>query len=565
MVQRAISPCISADTNAKLTQLPTALEVEEALFAIYPDKAPGPDDFSVSFFQSNWKAVGPAIIKEIQGFFTSGSLPHCINETHIRLIPKVQSPKTVAEYRPIALCNIYYKIISKLLSLRLKPVLQEIVSENQSAFVPGRVISENVLITHKVLHFLKSSGAVKHCSMAVKTDISKAYDRLEWTFIKAVLERMGFCQTWIGWILQCISTVSYSFLLNNEAVGCVIPQRGIRQGDPLSPYIFIICGEVLSGLCKQAQETGTLPGIRVSRNSPKLNHLLFAYDTMIFTMTDAYACDTLLDILQKYEQASGQKINPQKSLISFSSKTPVEIKERVKLQLGIDKEGGVGKYLGLPEHFGRKKKDLFASIVDKIKQRALSYSNMFLSTAGKAVMLQSVLSAIPSFAMTCFLLPVSLCKQIQSVFTRFWWDSTDGEKKICWISWDVLTLPKGMRGLGFRDIQTFNQALLAKIGWRLLTKPDSLLARILLGKYCHKTSFLKVQAASNISHVWRGILAGRDLLITHLAKAIGDGETTSVWLDSWINPEENLKPFGPISLQDRDLMVSDLLTRETRE
>lgn len=157
-------------------------------------------------------------------------------------------------------------------------------------------------------------------------------------------------------MMQCVSTVHYSFLFNNEVVGKVVPQRGIRQGDPLSPYIFILCGEVLSGLCKKAQDDGSLPGIRVARNFPKLNHLLFADDTMIFTKTDARSCSTLKCILHDYELASGQMISTQKSSISFSSKTPADIRTRVKSQLGIDKEGGVGKYLGLPEHFGRKKK-----------------------------------------------------------------------------------------------------------------------------------------------------------------------------------------------------------------
>ena len=316
------------------------------------------------------------------------------------------------------------------------------ISENQYAFIPGRLISDNVLITHEVLHFLKSSGAVKHCSMTVKTDISKAYDRLKWTFIQTVLERTGFCHTWIQWILQCVSTVSYSFLLNNEAVGSVIPQRGIRQGDLLSPYIFILCGEVLSGLCKKAQEDGSLPGVRVSRNSPRLNHLVFADDTIFFTKSDPHACSTLMNILHSYEQASGQKVNAQKSSISFSRKAPADTRIKVKAQLGIDKEGGVGKYLGLPEHFGRKKKDLFSSIVDRVKQRPLNWSTQFLSTAGKATMLQLVLSAIHVFPMTSFLLPVSLCKRIQSVLTRFWWDSIDGVKKICWLSCEKLTQPK---------------------------------------------------------------------------------------------------------------------------
>ena len=173
-----------------------------------------------------------------------------------------------------------------------------------------------------------------------------------------------------------------------------------------------MCSEVLSGLCNRAQAGGTLVGIQVARGCPQVNHLLFADDTMFFTRANKDCCVALSLILQQYEEASGQRINPDKSSITFSRKTPLALRTMVKRRLKIDKEGGVGKYLGLPEHFGRKKKDLFASIVDKIQQKARGWSTKFLSMAGKLVMLRSVLSAMPSHSMTCFKLPISLCKSI---------------------------------------------------------------------------------------------------------------------------------------------------------
>lgn len=213
--------------------------------------------------------MGEDIISEVQAFFQSGSMPRTVNETHIRLIPKIRGPKKVSDYRPIALCNVYYKIISKLLARCIQPLLRELVSETQSAFVPKRAISDNVLITHEILHYLKTSKASKQCSMAIKTDMSKAYDRLEWDFIRDVLLRFGFHPIWTEWIMQCLTSVTYSFIINGAS--------------------------------------------------------------------------------------RGQLINTQKSSISFSHKTNQTTKNRIKQILGIEMEGGVGKYLGLPEHCGRRK------------------------------------------------------------------------------------------------------------------------------------------------------------------------------------------------------------------
>ena len=201
------------------------------------------------------------------------------------------------DYRPIALCSTHYKIIAKILCQRLKPVLPTLVSPHQSAFVAGRSISDNVLITHEILHYLRTSSTKKHCSMAVKTDMSKAYDRLEWNFLRDMMIRFGFYPTWVHLIMECVSSVSYSYLINGSAKGCVRPSRGISQGDPLSLYLFILCSEVLSSLCVKAQEEGLLQGVRVARNSPSLNHLLFADNTMFFCKSDPVSCRDLMNIL----------------------------------------------------------------------------------------------------------------------------------------------------------------------------------------------------------------------------------------------------------------------------
>ncbi|KAL9816039.1 putative ribonuclease H domain, reverse transcriptase zinc-binding domain-containing protein [Arabidopsis thaliana] len=180
-------------------------------------------------------------------------------------------------------------------------------------------------------------------------------------------------------------------------------------------------------------------------------------------------------------------------------------------------------------------------------------------------MLKSVLAAMPTYTMSCFKLPCSLYKRIQSALTRFWWDSSMDKKKMCWISWLNLTKSKGEGGLGFRDLQCFNDALLAKLSWRILTKPQCLLARTLLGKYCHFTPFLDCKPPATISHGWRSICIGRDLLKRKLGKVIGCGKQTSLWQEPWLSLQSPITPMGPPHASSHKWTVSQLISPTTLE
>lgn len=281
---------------------------------------------------------------------------------------------------------------------------------------------------------------------------------------------------------------------------------------------------------------------------------------MFFLKANKTSAQALKKIITRYGDASGQAINVDKSSITFSRKAPGSLKDAVKAELLIVKEGGVGKYLSLPEQFGRKKQDLFTSIVDRIKHKAKSWSNRYLSTAGKMVLLQSVLSSIPFHSMTCFQLAVSLIKRIQSAITRFWWDDKPRKKKMAWISWDNLSKPKALGGLGFRDFKCFDEAFLAKLSSRVLHQPTGLLGRTLLGKYCKEVDLLNCSPPSNASHGWRSLLVGRDLLKQNLGWVIGNGQSVNVWEDQWLCLTAQERPMGPPPEHLSDMVVADFLS-----
>ena len=231
-------------------------------------------------------------------------IPREINCTNITLIPKVKSLELITEFRPISLCNVVYKIVAKVLANRLKAILPHVISENQSVFQAGRVITDNILMAFETLHYMKHHQKGKSGFMALKLDMSKAYDWVEWIFLENIMKRMGFDVKWVNLIMECISTITYSVLINGEPTQVIHPSRGLRQGDPLSPYLFLLCSEGLHFLLHRAAEARQIRGVSICKRGLRLTHLFLAYDSLIFCKASLVECQKIQDLLDCYERAS---------------------------------------------------------------------------------------------------------------------------------------------------------------------------------------------------------------------------------------------------------------------
>ena len=346
---------VTEQMNSKLTKPVTDAEIKRAVKAVKSDSSPGADGITGHFFQNFWSITGPQVILEVQEFFRDGIIPQDWNFTQLCLLPKKPNPVYMSDLRPISLCAVSYKIISNILCARLKEILPSLVSPTQGAFVAGRLISDNLLIAHEMIHGLKTNPNCKGDFIAIKTDMSKAYDRVEWSFLEVLFQRMGFAERWIQWIMLCIRSVSYTILLNGKTYGRITPERGIRQGDPLSPFLFILCAEALVHVMNRAELQGNITGMRLTQRCPSIQHLLFADDSLFLCKATLSDCSNFLHCLELYGKASGQEINFLKSSVTFGADIDPVMNRLIAELLEIENEGGAGTYLGLPECFSGSK------------------------------------------------------------------------------------------------------------------------------------------------------------------------------------------------------------------
>ncbi|XP_074336620.1 uncharacterized protein LOC141673779 [Apium graveolens] len=534
-VIECVTRSISAEQNRVLVKDITEEEVKQAVFHMHPDKAPGPDGMTPAFFQKHWSVVGKDVVKMVSNFFLTGDLFEGINETNIVLIPKKKNPTMLTDLRPISLCNVLMKVITKVLANRMKGLLEEVISDTQSAFIPGRLISDNIMISYEIMHYLKRKSRGKEGYMALKLDMSKAYDRIEWEFLRRVLLKMGFDERWVQLVLKCVTTVSYNVIHGEHEIGPILPSRGIRQGDPLSPYLFIICAERLSSLIRKYEACRWLHGIKICRRAPVVSHMLFADDSYLYCKADTEEASKVLELLNVYEKASGQKVNINKSSVFFSSNVIAYNKERVCRVLSMNEADSRSMYLGLPNVLGRNKSVILGFIKDKVKSRIDSWDGRYISRAGKEILVKSVIQSLPSYAMSVFLLPVEINKEIERCLSKFWWQSSKiATRGITWMSWERMSKHKAAGGLGFRNFRDFNLAMLGKQGWRILINPDSLVARLYKARYFENTDFLNATLGHSPSFIWRSILEAKNVVAAGVRWRIGTGTNVKISGQPWL-------------------------------
>ena len=236
-VLASVDRVVTGEIACNLVRPYTEEEVQTALFQMHPSKALGPDDMSSFFFQRFWHIVGQDVTKAVLSILHSGRYLHKMNYTHLVLIPKKSNPQNITENRPISLGNVVSRLISNIVANRVKPMLPCVTSDSQSAFVLGRLITDNTTIAFEMVHRVwnRRWGKVGH--MTVKLDISKAYDRVEWDFLEKIMTSLGFPVQWMNLAMSTVRSASYSVIVNGEPCGYITPSRGIKQGDPLSPYL----------------------------------------------------------------------------------------------------------------------------------------------------------------------------------------------------------------------------------------------------------------------------------------------------------------------------------------
>ncbi|GKA87051.1 RNA-directed DNA polymerase, eukaryota, reverse transcriptase zinc-binding domain protein [Tanacetum coccineum] len=394
-------------------------EIKAAMFSIDDNKAPGPDGYTTKFYKKAWHIIGTDVCNAVKEFFVKGKLLGELNATLITLVPKVSTPCKVTNFRPIACCNVVYKCISKIITNKIKDVLDSIVNKNQSAFIPERQITDNILLTQELLKGYDCTKGPKRCFM--KIDIQKAYDTVDWRFLEKTLSMFGFHQRMVKWIMTYVTTPSYSICVNGERHGYFKGGTGLRQGDPMSPYLFTIVMEIFTLIFQQKiSENGNFK-YHHGCSILKITHLCFADDLLVMCHGDVGSVKVVKSALDEFSCASGLYLNLGKSTIFCGSMDRVTI-DNILVFLPFKRGKLTVRYLGVPLVAKKIRIKDCKSLIDKVKTRIHDWKNKSLSYARRTQLIASVLASIQVYWASVFKLPKTVTKDIERIFKAFLWN-----------------------------------------------------------------------------------------------------------------------------------------------
>lgn len=521
--------CSEQDQNI-LTQEVSPEEIQKVLFQMPNNKSPGPDGFTSEFFKKSWTIVGKDFIVAVQSFFTKGFLPKGLNTTILALIPKKDIAKEMKDYRPISCCNVIYKVISKILANRLKSLLPKFIATNQSAYVKDRLLMENVLLATEVVKDYHKETISPRCAM--KIDMSKAFDSVQWDFLLNVFEAMNFPEKFIHWINLCISTASFSVQVNGELAGFFQSGRGLRQGCSLSPYLFIICMNVLSKLLDKAAAERRI-GYHPKCKQIRLTHLCFADDLMVFVDGQKKSVEGILQIFNEFATLSGLKISVEKSTLYMAGIS--EINQHAILERFPFAQGHLPvRYLGLPLLTKHMMVGDYTPLLERIRTRFTTWTSRHLSYAGRLQLLGSVISGIINFWISAYRLPSGCIKELDKICSAFLWSGPELNTNKAKIAWSEVCRPKKEGGLGLQSLEVANKSNCLKLVWRILSGSDSLWVSWISSMIIKQKSFWTTKEdTSTGSWMWRKLIKYRDKAKQFHKVEVHNGLTCSFWYDNW--------------------------------
>ncbi|XP_062103573.1 uncharacterized protein LOC133814656 [Humulus lupulus] len=472
---------------------------------------------------------GGEICAAISNFFETGLMPPEFHNTMISLIPKQENPAKAIDYRPITCCSTIYKCISKLLCSRLATDLPSLV--HQGAFVQGRSIAHNVMILQDILKNYRRKNTSPRCT--IKIDISKAYDTVDWNFVEDLLNALNIPGRFVQLVMICIKSSSYSLLMNGRIQGGFQGVKGLRQGDPLSPLIFVLIMDYLTRSLLHAAQDSKFRYHPLCK-SLKLINLCFADDLILLSKGSKQSIKVLKEVLDGFSNTIGLHVNVNKSQIFFGGVDPREKGEIIR-DLGLAEGAFPLKYLGVPLRPTKWKAEDCGIIIKKIKMRLHTWGSRHLSFAGKIQLIHSILLGLRNYWMSTFILPQSVSKEIEKLCRGFLWGMNGNRRRIHVASWEKFCLPKPYGGLGFKEGTKWNQTILAKYILAINEKRDLLWVKWVNSVYLKGVSIWSYELKLDTSWYWRKLCRLRQKFsISEILKA--GMESTNVF-DLYSTPE----------------------------